>query len=486
MKIVFHTAILPQLRAEWGSLQPLGFGYLSAYLKRARPDVETRLAHSEEELLAERAGVVALSAVTYNYGEARRAAAKVKEAFGATVVLGGPHVTALPERMDREFDYGVVGEGEETFKELIEHLISGKPLDGLQEIMGLVFWSGDERVVTPPRPLIDPLDSLPFPDRALFSREAPLTGGAVAPEGGAVALTGGAVSLITSRGCPFDCPFCASTSHWRRLRVHSAEYVIREIAEVAERYKPGLIQFEDDLFVADRKRLAAIAEEITRRGYHQRMKFHVSARSNLLTEEVCAILKTINTSTVFVGFESNCAATLQALGKRGATPETNQRAVDNVSRAGMKLIGSFIIGAPGETRDNAYETYQFIHRNLDAFASATTGVLRLLPGTEFWRRGMERGIIDENLTGIVFDSRDFDGWFSLSQRYPMLCETMTRGELMALLLAFNELGAVVAERARVRELEREAAALRARDINALGLKSTARALARKMISRIFK
>jgi radical SAM superfamily enzyme YgiQ (UPF0313 family) len=433
LKVAFHIAIFPALREEWDRPEVLGFGYLAAWLRRRYPDLDIILADTEEDLLAARADVVGLTCVTFTYGRARQIARRLRERTGARIVLGGPHVTALPERMDEEFDFGVLGEGEETLTALIGHLRASEPPEALASIEGLAFWREGRRVINPRRPLIEPIDQIPCPDRRIYRTQ---TG-----------LHGGNVSIMTSRGCPYDCSFCASTSHWQRLRVHSADYVLEELDEVIRRYRPWQVVFEDDLFIADRRRLSEIAEGILRRGHHRRTRFLVSARANLLTDDVCGVLRSINTRTVFVGLESACDHVLLALGKKNITAQTNQQALDNAARHGLKVIGTFILGTPGETFDDLQETYCFVQRNLGVFQKMSAGVLRLLPGTPFWEQGMKRGLIDDRMTGIVFDERDVtDGWYSLNHRYPMLCTTMTRNELLAMYLVFKELSNFIRER----------------------------------------
>jgi anaerobic magnesium-protoporphyrin IX monomethyl ester cyclase len=469
MKIVFYSAMWPDFEDDWGRVVSLGFGYLSACLRQQYPQVEIDVVRTEKELLASRANVVGLSCVTYMYKRAREAARRVKEARGATIVLGGPHVTALPERMDREFDYGVAFEGERTFVELVGRLLEGNSPEGLEEIDGLIFWRGEERVVNKPREPIQPLDSIPFPQRdwpsyqGYSSKDAP---------------------AISSRGCPYDCKFCATAKPWGAQRSHSVDYIVEEIGQIIEQRHPQTVRYEDDLFMADRKRLAKIAEAIRRRGYDKRVAFHVSARASMLTDEACAILASFNTRSVFVGFESDSRMVLESLGKTGQTPEKNQAAVDNVRRHGMSLFGSFILGAPGETIDDAYETHNFIDRNLDAFTYFHTGVLRLLPGTEFFRQGLEKGLIDEQLTGIVLEEDEIDGWLSLSERHPMLSETMSRGELKAMNLAFFDLARFHDERMRAKGLEGERDQARGSSIDALGIRAVSGALARKVTQKL--
>lgn len=462
MKIVFYTAMFPKLRHEWERVQMLGFGYLAAALRRAHPDLEIALAADETELLAARADVVGISCVTYTYNQARRVAAQVRAHSAATIVVGGPHVTALPERLGAEFDYGVIGEGEATLCELVSFLKSGGTQGGNtpDSIAGLVFWRDGERFITPPRPLIEPIDDLPHPDREFLKRQA--------------AARRPSLPLMTSRGCPYDCAFCATTRHWQRMRMHSSDYVLEELDEVVRRYDPWQIVFEDDLLIADRKRLTRITEGILQRGYPRRVRFHVNGRANLITDEVAAQLRAIHCTSVFIGFESASDAVLGRLGKRAVSGEVNQRAIDILRRHGIGVVGSFILGTPGETFDDLHATYVFIKRNLDAFVQLDAGLLRLLPGTEIWELGLQRGLVDEALTGIVFEDEDIDdGWHQLLHRYPLLCDTLSRHELLGMFLAFQELANVVRERHA-----------NPQNINNMRLRRLAAELARRLMAKI--
>lgn len=278
---------------------------------------------------------------------------------------------------------------------------------------------------------------------------------------------------MTSRGCPYDCAFCATTTHWQRLRSHSAAYVLAEVDEVLRRWRPWQIVFEDDLFIANRRRFEAIAEGLLTRGAQRRVRFHVSGRANLITDDVCELLRAINARSIFMGLESASDASLETLGKRNITAETNQRALDTLRRHGIRVAASFILGTPGETFADLVETYNFIQRNLDLLDRVDAGVLRLLPGTAFWEEGLKRGLIDEPMTGIVFDERDVaDGWYSLNHRYPMLCTTMTRNELLAMYLAFKELSAAIYARGEG-----------ARGIETLGCRRIATHLAGRILRR---
>lgn len=460
MRIAFHTAMFPSLRSRWNRGQILGFGYLAAMLRRDHPEIEIVLTHDEEELFSSGAEVAGITCVTYTYSQARRIAAEFRARGGGVVILGGPHVTALPERLDREFDFGVLGEGEATLSELMAHLKEGRPAAELTRIEGLVFWNDGERVINPRRPLTEPLDDIPHPDRELYNHDD--------------ALRRASLSLMTSRGCPYDCAFCATAKHWERLRTHSAEYVLEEIDQIVRHYRPWQIVFEDDLFIANRKRLVKIAEGILKRGYPRGLRIHVNGRANLINDEVCEILRSINCDSVFMGLESASDKTLLSLGKRGITCAVNQQAIDTLRRHRIKVVGSFILGSPGETFEDLHATYAFAQRNLEAFCRLDSGLLRLFPGTALWEEGMRLGLIDEPMTGILLEAQDVeDGWGYMTQRYPMLTQAVSRNELLGMHLAMQELCHAVRERNEHPRL-----------VDNMGIRALAGALGRKILGKL--
>ena len=134
-----------------------------------------------------------LTCTTFTYAQARRVAAQCRERLGAITVLGGPHLTALPESMDSDFDFGVAGEGEQTFLELVEQLLQTSPPAKPGQIPGLIHWRNGERVINSSRLPIEDLDSLPLPDRSLYDQNG--------------ALRRGSISIMTSRGCPLHLQF---------------------------------------------------------------------------------------------------------------------------------------------------------------------------------------------------------------------------------------------------------------------------------------
>ncbi|MHA1568515.1 MAG: B12-binding domain-containing radical SAM protein [Alphaproteobacteria bacterium] len=377
------TATHPQDRDQYHSLC---YAYLSAYARQKASFVKVVVATSAREAIELRPDVVGISAGSMNIKQAVSTAKKIKSKLDIPIILGGVHITALPHTLPEPFDLAVLGEGEETFIELM-HLHrenDGFATDRLRNIAGLAFREGGQVTITSPRPPIPDLAMLPIPDRSVL------------PSHPAKA------HMVTSRGCPYDCRFCSSKRFWGGFRAFPATAVLAEIDDLVQNYGAREVHFYDDLFVADRGRLADIADGVVERGYAGRIQFSCAIRAELAQEEIFTQLARMQMRRVTFGAESASPRVLRWLKGEGASAEANQHALDLVHRFGMTCSPSFIKGAPGETGDDLLTTYDFIlrgvrERKIDYFE---VHCLTPFPGTAVWDLAKERG--------LVGDEMDFD------------------------------------------------------------------------------
>lgn len=459
MKVAFLIAYDRDSPYQW-SLPPLGIGYLSACAKQACWWLETTFHHRVEDLLSERADVVALSSSTENFSQAVRDARQIREELGVPIVLGGMHITSLPHTLPAVFDVGCVGEGEITFTDLMK-LYHAKPRPDAADyakIPGLCYHENGAVVLSPAREVIKDLDSLPYPDRDTIE-----AGWGLAPKN--------EIHLISSRGCPYRCSFCSSARHWNTFRFFSAEYVAREIEYLRERYDPEVIYFFDDLFIGHKGRWRDVVRIWRERGLHRGVRFRAYARVDLVTEQMAEEFAELNFKYMDFGFESNSPPILHYLCKTHVTPETNQRAVDWLRKAEISIGANFIIGAPPETPETAEETYEFALRNKDAFDRCSVGPLQALPGTAIWSEMLAKGKVSEDMDwsrfGVSHETFDIE-------RFPYIGERMNAGQFLALYTRFHQLSKeinyvgqlrrLVEQKAlcelRIRELEDELTRLR--------------------------
>ena len=379
-KLLFVTALDPEFERDLRQA-PLGIGYLISNLHKERPGrYETRHVALDvpAALDSYKPDLVAISS-TSPYFNIARAHAQAAQARGIPVIVGGIHVSMLPESIYPEMPVGVVGEGERTLVRLLDLFeeTGGFPPERLRGIPGLVFRRADGTLhMTERVEHIDPLDQVPMPDRSL---------GPVYPH----------THMFTSRGCPYRCTFCASTRNWPgKVRFFSAAYVVAEIEELVARHHVTVISFYDDLFCANVPRLREIVRLLEERRLLGRIKFTANARANIVTDELAALLKAMNVASVNMGLESGNETTLSFLKDR-VTLDQNRQAMAILRRHKLFVSGSFIVGSPQETREQMMDTYRFLKEA--PVAMTEVYILRPYPGTPIWEYAVKRGLVSADM-----------------------------------------------------------------------------------------
>jgi len=329
--------------------------------------------------------VLALSATTFTVAAAGAVAAEVKRQRSATLILiGGPHVSAVPaETMGRfaVFDVAVIGEGEATLAELLAALGDGRPLTA---VAGLVVRESGGLQSTAPRAPIANLDTLPLPAWEVLDgfpqRYAP------APF---KVRQLPAASLVSSRGCPNRCLFCDRSVFGDFCRFHSAESVVAMVRHLHERFGVREICFEDDTFVTHRPRLVEICTRLI--DLNLDVTWNCLARVNQVTAENLALMRRAGCWQVSFGIESGSQQVLDLIGKN-ATLAQIREAVAMTRANGLRAKGFFILGHPGETRETLRETIDFaLELPLN---DISVSLMTPFPGTELHRRAAEFGTMN--------------------------------------------------------------------------------------------
>lgn len=291
--------------------------------------------------------IVAASATTPDYPAVRDIMRQVKARHPAIMtVVGGVHVTALPDEAAGEdsFDVVVLGEGDTVIPELL-----AKPAAEVPGIMYRDKVSG-KRVVTPKRPLIQDLNALPYPAWSLFdvkkyghsrlsSRKNP-------------------VGLVeTSRGCAFQCNFCSKLVFGSVHRVKEPKRVVDEIE-----YTLGCgfreLHFSDDSFTQEIERAKDVCREITRRTLVFPWSLMNGIRADMVDAEFFALAKKAGCWQVGFGIETGDQGVLDRIGKKISLDDT-RRAVALAGKAGINTFGFFILGLAGETEESIARTVAF-------------------------------------------------------------------------------------------------------------------------------
>ena len=384
------------LNSAAGCYFPLGLAYISGYLKQQGhtvllldPDAQALSFDTVIEKVKEfQPALIGLNALTPNFNIAARYAAGMKKTCQATIVLGGVHASALPKDIisaHPQFDYAVIGEGEHTIQELVAALESGQP--DHCSIRGLAFRKDNDTVVTAPRPFINDVDSLPFPDRT----QIPLSNYHLHKH---MSLGLPHADMLTSRGCPFSCIFCAShLTLGKTYRPHSPGYVLAEIRYLTQTHGIKHLVFQDDTFTLDRSRVVEICDRIISGKLD--IKWSCWARVNTVDRELLTLMKRAGCFSVGYGVESADPEVLKLL-RKGITPRQCVDAFRISHELGLKTLGFFILGCPGDSVDTMQKTIDFSIRLNPAIALFSK--LIPYPGTELYSRYAAAGKKWESFT----------------------------------------------------------------------------------------
>ncbi len=349
-----------KLSGAANTLPSLGILYLAAVLRREGYEVSvieaSSLGLSLKELLDEIIEVnpefVGISATTLSISNASNIADEIKKNNGKIkIIVGGPHLTAIPEEtmgLFKSFDFGVIGEGEETMKELLNSIKQGKEISG---IPGIIFRQRDGIVRTVPRIFLDDLDKLPFPAWDLLSD---FPGKYHPPPFRFKRLPAG--YIVTTRGCPYKCIFCDRSVFGNKCRGHSAGYILELIEYLYNRFGIREILIEDDTFVTFKSRLIEVCEGIIKRGI--KISWSCLGRADAVTPEILSLMKKAGCWSISFGIETGDPEVMKFIGKNITLAKIEQ-AVKWTKEAGLLSKGFFILGHPTDDQETIKKTIGF-------------------------------------------------------------------------------------------------------------------------------
>lgn len=323
------------------------------------------------------ADVVGISVTTSTAPEGYRILEKMKSRSDATVIMGGPHVTFLPEEaLGKGADFVVRGEGEETFVELLRAL-AGEPselTEELAKIDGISYLLGGQPRHNADRMGVPDLTNLPWPDLTLVEGIKRMK----------------IVPVLTSRGCPYDCKFCSVTKMFgHRFRFRDNEDVLDELEELYRKYPKSLFFFYDDNFTASKKRAKELLEGMIARGITP--KWSAQVRAEVADDpELMQLMKESNCQYLYIGFESFNPRALEEYRKSQGV-EDIICAVKVIRGYGIKIHGMFVLGSDYDTKKTIRETVRLARKiRIDTVQFM---ILTPLPGTEVYEEMRKEGRI---------------------------------------------------------------------------------------------
>jgi radical SAM superfamily enzyme YgiQ (UPF0313 family) len=344
MKIGF---IFPNKDRRYKTIH-LGLAYLAAYAREYHNDLDfkvldTRVATSKEtkKFYANSFDLVGITVFSPVYYEVINIFNRIRKADpGVPICLGGPYVTTIREEIFKETpaEYAIYGEGEITFSELISHLKGEKDL---KDINGLMYKNGNGTIITnPAREKINDLNALPLPAYDIFPMDRyPLH------------------RMVTSRGCPYACAWCNSSSLWNHTyRAADAEKIIAEVEFLIKNYGKKIFVFGDNSFNVDLKRVEAFCDHLLQRNIN--ILWSVSLRADIMTPKIAQKMKKAGCYNVSIGIESANNDMLKKIGK-GTTIEEMTAGIKMLKEAGIEIMSQYVIGSPGETLETVKESIAY-------------------------------------------------------------------------------------------------------------------------------
>ncbi len=379
-------------------MPPLGILYISAVLEKN--GIEVKIVPADilnlgwpaikQEVQSFEPDLIGVTSTTENRFQSFRLIRYAKKVFpSALTMLGGPHASMAPEDCLAhipDLDIVVKGEGEMTVLELCQALDKRKDLAALEEIKGIYFKLNGQIISTPPRPPMQDLDSLPFPafhlipfEKYNFRFEVP--GEGMLP----------AVNIMTSRGCPFNCNFCATPINWgRTVRMRSPQNVIEEIEFLIKTYGVRVIFFFDDTFNVSKKRVEEICDLILERRLDIFWKCDI--RLDLIDKPLLRKMKEAGLFHLSFGLEAASERVRNEIVGKKINIDDFHHLVKWCNELDIIPNAFFIFSHPTETWEEAQETIKIIEKYKDEI-EGSIAILHIYPGTPLEKTAKKMNIL---------------------------------------------------------------------------------------------
>ncbi len=386
---------------------PMGILALAAYL-RTKFDLKIRLVNQKVENyttqeLAEEAikfepdvvGFTVMTPAAHQIGELTRT---IRQALPkALLLLGGPHASAFEEKVleQTDADAAVVGEGELAMEEILKAHFGGGDFG---KIPGLIWRADDGTILRNPghMPMIEDLDSLPMPAYDLLDVPAYWKLQSMPP-----VARRKYISLVSSRGCPYQCMWCHKI-FGKVFRGHSAERIVDEIEYFTKRYKIDDVEFLDDIFNLDRKRVIEVSEGVRKRGLKLRTALPNAVRTDILTEDVVDALADMNLYWCSFALETGSPRLQEYTGKRLNIPKFLS-GIDMCVKKGIFANGFAMLGFPTETEEEMQMTIDTMNESRLHTASFFT--VTPFPNTRLYQQIEEE--CPERLKHVQYSDTNF-------------------------------------------------------------------------------
>ena len=321
-------------------------------------------------------------------------------------VMGGEHCSALPEKTlndNKNLDIVIIGEGEYSFLDVVKG-------NKLEKIDGIAFWKNNKIKVNPKKKFIYDLDELPLPARHLLPMKKYFKIGL--PLGSTYSKRKPLASIITSRGCPAKCVFCATRKFWGNcFRGRDPIKVVDEIEMLVKKYKVREIQFIDDNLTLDKKRAMEIFKEIIKRKIDISWCTPNGVALWALDEELLDLMKKSGCYELTLAIESGNQRVLSTIIKKPLNLEKAERLIKYAKKIGILTHAFYVVGFPDETMKEIKDTIDFA-KKMDTFR-ASFFIANPLPGTDLFEICKEKGY----LLNFDMDNIDYSMGFIQTENF---------------------------------------------------------------------
>ena len=370
------------------SYPSLGIGSIKAYLLSKHKDISIKI--FREDLIGNIRDfcpdILGINSENFNFPDAIDLARIIREEFpNIKIILGGPHITVLPKTLDKVFDCGVIGEGEETMDELVDLFKQNRfKTQYLKKVKGICYIDKNSKLhITPKRSFIKDINTLPHIDRSDFNNEK-------------------YAYVYCSRGCVFNCSYCSSSIVWgcRSIRLFSCEYLLSEFKTLI---KMGFknIRIEDEMFCISKDRLRDLVTTISsnKKVFKSNITFEVILTPNIASKEICDLLKKINIKRIKIGLYSASDEILKK--NRNTSLLKMEQSFKLLQESKINFESTWTINSPDEKVQDLYKTFKFIKDN--KISNFRLMLNRPYPGTYNWIFGLKKKIINKNFNYRLLD-----------------------------------------------------------------------------------
>ncbi len=303
------------------------------------------------------------------------------------ILVGGPHISSMgmiTMKRSPMFDIAVINEGEQAISKLLPLLDTNQ---SVKDVAGIIYKNDKgELIQTAPGEIQRDLDKLPMPTWDILPKF---------PKGYLLTIydypKGPTATFSASRGCPFKCEFCDTSTFGAKIRYYSPAKVFEIMNHLRDKYNIQHLQFVDDLFVANKKRIGELCDLIIESNF--KMTWSCTARVDTINQEILMKMKKAGCWEISYGLETGSNEMLTSM-RKAITVEQSEQAINQTAQAGIRCKGLFMLGYPGETMETIEQTKAFVQRvplttmNLSKFTP--------YPGTPIYYKLYGTSIRDED------------------------------------------------------------------------------------------